>query len=109
MQLRDTIAAISTPPGRGGLGIVRLSGSDSRRITESIIRFKETPQWRPWTSMLAHLGDVDQVVVTYFAAPRSYTTEDVVEIACHGAPVVLRHALELACAQGARLSEPGEF
>ena len=52
---------------------------------------------------------VDHVVVTYFAAPRSYTAEDVVEISCHGSPVVLRHALERACDAGARLAEPGEF
>ncbi len=52
---------------------------------------------------------VDHVVVTYFAAPRSYTAEDVVEISCHGSPVVLRHALERACEAGARLAEPGEF
>jgi len=55
------------------------------------------------------LSDVDQVVVTFFAAPRSYTAEDVVEISCHGSPVVLRFALELACKNGARIAEPGEF
>ena len=64
--------------------------------------------------LLAELPDaaghaVDQVVVTYFAAPRSYTAEDVIEISCHGSPVVLRYALERACAAGARLAEPGEF
>src|SRR5579871_1089901 len=64
--------------------------------------------------MLAELPDVsghavDQVVVTYFAAPRSYTAEDLIEISCHGSPVVLRFALERACAWGARLAEPGEF
>ena len=70
--------------------------------------------WKPWSATLAELPDadghaVDHVVVTYFAAPRSYTAEDVVEISCHGSPVVLRHALERACAAGARLAEPGEF
>ncbi|MEO8127587.1 MAG: tRNA uridine-5-carboxymethylaminomethyl(34) synthesis GTPase MnmE [Bryobacteraceae bacterium] len=114
MNLTDTIAAISTPPGRGGLGIIRLSGRDSRRIAASILRFSQAPEWRAWTASLAELLDqdgvaVDQVVVTYFQAPRSYTAEDVVEIACHGSPVVLRHCLDRACQAGARLAEPGEF
>jgi tRNA modification GTPase len=112
MQLHDTIAAISTPPGRGGIGIVRLSGAGSRAIAEKIL--KRPPDWKPWTATLSDLIDaesrvIDHVVVTYFAAPRSYTAEDVVEIACHGSPVVLRHALEQACNAGARLAEPGEF
>jgi len=111
----DTIAAISTPLGRGGIGIVRVSGPDARAIVERVLRFPdELPAWMPWSAMLASLVDadghvVDQVVTTYFASPRSYTAEDVVEIACHGAPVVLRHALERLCQAGARLAEPGEF
>ena len=109
MQLRDTIAAIATPAGRGGIGVIRISGVDSRRIAESILTFSPKHEWRPWTASLASLADVDRVVVTYYAAPRSYTAEDVVEIACHGAPVVLRFALEQACNAGARLAEPGEF
>ena len=114
MQLRDTIAAISTPPGRGGIGIVRLSGPQSREIAEQILHFSAPHDWQPWTAALATLHDhqghpIDQVVATYFAAPRSYTAEDIVEIACHGAPVVLRHALQRACEHGARLAEPGEF
>ena len=114
MNLNDTIAAISTPPGRGGIGIVRISGRDARAIAEKILRFHRHPDWKPWTAMLAELPDaeghaVDRVVVTYFAAPHSYTAEDVIEISCHGSPVVLRFALERACAAGARLAEPGEF
>jgi tRNA modification GTPase len=109
MQLRDTIAAISTPPGRGGIGIVRLSGRHSRRIAESILTFPSAHEWRPWSSAMARLSDVDTAVVTYFAAPRSYTAEDVVEISCHGAPVILRYCLARACEAGARLAEPGEF
>jgi tRNA modification GTPase len=112
MKLNDTIAAISTPPGRGGIGIARLSGPDSRTIAEKILRIQS--EWHSWTAFLAELIDaegsaVDHVVVTYFASPRSYTAEDVVEIACHGSPVVLRHALDRAIAAGARLAEPGEF
>ena len=108
MQLHDTIAAIATPPGRGGIGIIRISGPDSRRIAEKILRLRS--ELKPWTAVLAELPDVDpQVLATYYAAPRSYTAEDVVEIACHGSPVVLRHALERVCDSGARLAEPGEF
>ncbi len=109
MNLKDTIVAVSTPPGRGGIGVVRLSGADARLIASRILKFSDDFSWRPWTAALAELADVDQVVVTYFAAPRSYTAEDVVEIACHGSPVVLRFALERACEAGARLAEPGEF
>lgn len=114
MRLSDTIAAVSTPFGRGGLGVIRISGSQSREIAARILRFPAEPAWKPWTATLAELPDesghtVDRVVVTFFAAPRSYTAEDVVEIACHGSPAVLRYALERACQSGARLAEPGEF
>ena len=114
MNLRDTIVAISTALGRGGLGVVRLSGARSRAIAEAILRFRDQPRWRPWASEMAELVDdrgavVDQVVVSFFAQPRSYTAEDVVEISCHGSPVVLRFCLERVVAQGARLAEPGEF
>jgi tRNA modification GTPase len=106
--------AVSTPPGRGGLGVVRLSGTRSREIADKLVRFKRPGEWRPWKARIAELLDdagsaIDQVLVTYFAAPRSYTGEDVVEISCHGSPVVLRHAVERACASGARPAEPGEF
>src|SRR5258708_15368128 len=114
MKLKDTIAAVSTPPGRGGLGIVRISGQEARAIAGKILRFPHGADSRPSTAALAELPDaegqsIDHVVVTYFAAPRSYTAEDVIEISCHGSPVVLRFALERVCAHGARLAEPGEF
>src|SRR3954468_10120975 len=114
MNLRDTIVAISTPPGRGGLGVVRLSGQRSREIAERILRLRTERSWQSWHSELAELVDVDntaidQAIVSYFERPRSYTGEDVVEITCHGAPVVLRRCVERATAQGARLAEPGEF
>jgi tRNA modification GTPase len=96
------------------LGIVRLSGPGARAIAEQILRFPRDSSWNPWQARMAELTDsaghpVDQVVATFFGAPRSYTAEDVVEIACHGSPVVLRHAVERAAAAGARLAEPGEF
>ena len=105
LHLNDTIAAVSTPPGRGGIGIVRISGTRSRAISERILRFPPEHAWKPWTAALAELPDsdgqaVDHVVVTFFAAPRSYTAEDVVEISCHGSPAVLRYALERACQAG---------
>jgi tRNA modification GTPase len=111
LQLADTIVAISTPPGRAGLGIVRLSGAQARSIAA---QFLSPAEWRPWQAHLAQLLDsqghgIDQVVVTFFAAPRSYTADDLVEIACHGSPVVLRHAVQRALEGGARLAEPGEF
>jgi tRNA modification GTPase len=108
LLLKDTIVAISTPPGRGGIGVVRLSGGDARAIAERILRFPHPPEWRSWGSALA-VSDVDQVVVSFFEGPRSYTAEDVVEISCHGSPVVLRHCVEQAIQAGARLAEPGEF
>jgi tRNA modification GTPase len=112
--MKDTIVAIATPPGRGGLGVVRLSGPGTRLIAEQILRFPQPGAWRPWGARTAELTDgdgraVDQVVATFFEAPRSYTAEDMVEIACHGSPVVLRLAVERALEAGARLAEPGEF
>jgi tRNA modification GTPase len=114
MNLRDTIVALATPLGRGGLGIVRLSGAASIPICERILRFHSEPNWRSWSSQIAELVDetnstVDQVVVSFFGKPRSYTAEDVVEISCHGSPVVLRFCVDRALSAGARLAEPGEF
>src|SRR6202158_4238698 len=114
MQIRDTIVAISTPPGRSGIGVVRLSGANSRAIATKILRLPHGHEWKPWTAALAAVVDddgnvVDQVVATFYAAPRSYTAEDLVEVSCHGSPIVLRFCLERACSAGARLAEPGEF
>jgi tRNA modification GTPase len=111
LTIDDTIVAISTPPGRGGIGVVRISGRDASRIAGAILRGATLG---PWRASFAELTDfdghtVDQVVVTFFQAPRSYTAEDLVEISCHGSPVVLRHAVERALRAGARLAEPGEF
>ena len=90
---------------------MRLSGSAAQRIAGAMI---SPVEWSPWRAHLAQLLDnegraIDEVVATFFPAPRSYTAEDVVEISCHGAPVVLRHAVECALQAGARLAEPGEF
>jgi tRNA modification GTPase len=114
VNTRDTIVAQSTPAGRGGLGVIRLSGQESRNIATQILHFARRPEWKPWASHLAELIDesgnaIDQAVFTFFAAPHSYTAEDVVEISCHGSPVVLTACLKQAVRAGARLAEPGEF
>jgi tRNA modification GTPase len=112
----DTIAAISTPPGRGGIGIVRLSGPEAASISVQLVRLRQ-----PLEHGRARLADVldedsgidagriDEAMVTLFAAPHSYTAEDLVEIAAHGSPVVLELLLGRALRLGARLAEPGEF
>lgn len=105
--------AIATPPGRGGIGVVRLSGPDSRPMAITMLRLKH--ELEPGRASFAELIEpgtgerIDEAVVTFFAKPHSYTTDDVVEISAHGSPVVLRHVVELALTQGARLAEPGEF
>ena len=114
MNLHDTIVAAATPPGRGGLGVVRISGPAARAVAGAILRFPRSAAWRPWRVRTAELVDgeggmVDHALVTFFESPRSYTAEDVVEISLHGSPVVLRHAVEGALDAGARLAEPGEF
>ena len=114
MTHEDTIVAVATPPGRGGLGVVRLSGSQAIEIASSLIRFPNLPL----ETQRATLGEfcapqggrvLDQVVVTCFRRPHSYTAEDVVEISCHGAPVILRYLVECCLSRGARPAEPGEF
>ena len=110
----DTIVAVSTPPGRGGIGVVRLSGTQALGLTEKLVQRKAHATFAPRQVALGELVDhegrgVDQVLVTFFQKPNSYTGEDVTEISCHGAPVVLAFAVERAIELGARLAEPGEF
>jgi tRNA modification GTPase len=102
----DTIVAIATPPGRGGIGVVRISGSSAAEIARNLLGRDRSLEPRHAT-----FGRTrgDQVVATYFPAPHSYTGEHVVEISAHGSPVVLRQIVEHAMASGARLAEPGEF
>ncbi len=114
----DTIAAISTPVGQGGIGIVRLSGPSAVAIADRIFRSKkgEKPSGAPSHKMLyGHIVDpadervVDEVLLVVMQAPNSYTREDVVEINCHGSIVSARQILEITLRQGARIAEPGEF
>jgi tRNA modification GTPase len=152
MNLDDTIVAIATPPGRGGIGVVRLAGPGALAIAKPMLRLsrelepgraircdliepcgaggpaRETasthagtatpgcpaerssaPAEAIQTPTIKTSTRIDEVVVTFFAKPHSYTTDDIVEIAAHGSPVVLRHIVELSLARGARLAEPGEF
>jgi len=116
----DTIVAISTPPGRGGIGIVRLSGPQATEIGTRLVHLRQPLEhgWARLAEVLDTSGDapdgeppvrIDEAVVTFFAGPRSYTSEDVLEIAAHGSPVVLELLLRRALDEGARLAEPGEF
>jgi len=120
----DTIVAIATPPGRGGLGVIRISGPDASRIANSLIgrskplkprhatfgRFGVSPPFSPSSrDEMGRSNASDHVVLTYFVAPSSYTGEDVVEVSAHGSPVVLGSILRAAIDAGARLAEPGEF
>jgi len=150
MDLDDTIVAIATPPGRGGIGVVRLAGPEARTIAAPLLRLSReleagralrcdliepcdmaTPVRKTGSASTAQVGmaspepsaerssavagattssaRIDEVVVTFFAKPHSYTTDDIIEISAHGSPVVLRHIVELSLARGARLAEPGEF
>ena len=106
----DTIVAIATPPGRGGIGVVRVSGERAQPIALALLsRNRELEPRRATFAELRGSAASDQVVTTYFPAPASYTGEDVVEISAHGSPVVLRGIVESAIGLGARLAEPGEF
>ena len=108
---QDTIAAISTPLGEGGIGIVRLSGPDACSIARTIFRGKLSHRHLSYGHIVDPHDDtvVDEVLVSYMAAPHTYTREDVVEINCHGGPLPLQRILQLALRQGARLANPGEF
>ena len=122
----DTIVAIATPPGRGGIGVVRLSGPDAHAVARRLIAHDAPLEPRHATFTLVRLSpsplrgfggtrnadttnDIDQVVALYFPAPASYTGDDVVELSAHGSPVVLRAIVAAAIDRGARLAEPGEF
>jgi tRNA modification GTPase len=126
----DTIVAIATPPGRGGIGVVRISGSNAPAIARQLVTHhgalearhatltKVRPKpagtsdqefGRPSSVAASSVDAIDHAVITYFPAPKSYTGDDVVEISAHGSPVVLRSIVAAAVDGGARLAEPGEF
>ncbi len=114
----DTIAAIATPAGEGGIGIIRLSGKDALPIAMRLFHpavNKSTQAPAPQKVVFGEIRDpdsgrcADEVLLTFFKAPKSYTAEDVVEISAHGGTWITAKILELVLAQGARLAEPGEF
>jgi tRNA modification GTPase len=116
-MLEDTIIAISTPPGFGGLGIVRISGKKALAVAGRIFQAKNKPK-KPFPARRPIFGMIrdperetalDEAFLTYFKAPRSYTREDVVELSAHGSPAVLEVILRLGTGAGARLAQPGEF
>lgn len=128
LQANDTITAISTPHGPGGIGIVRISGPDAPRIACAIFR-QFNPQGKIKSTTLSHVapqfiprrmyhgyisapgqsGVVDEVLLVFMPAPKSYTSEDIIEIQAHAGTIVLKAILDLVLEQGARLAEPGEF
>jgi tRNA modification GTPase len=132
-SVTDSIVAIATPPGRGGIGVVRLSGPDALTIAQRLItysgvlaprhatltRFRQKVEATPVSDARrdpdvpsgrpSSAGVVDQVVAIFFPAPASYTGDDTVELSAHGSPVVLQAIVAGAVAEGARLAEPGEF
>src|SRR5688500_16762355 len=109
----DTIVAIATPPGRGGIGIRRLSGPAALQVASAIV--SRPPPLEPRRATLTRIQSAgprssrgaDMVVVTSFPAPSSYTGQHVVEISAHGSPVVLRGIVDAAIDAGARLAQPG--
>ncbi|HZS88120.1 MAG TPA: tRNA uridine-5-carboxymethylaminomethyl(34) synthesis GTPase MnmE [Chloroflexota bacterium] len=116
LTLADTIVAVATPPGEGGVAIVRLSGPRALEIGQSLVH--PSSRQTAWTShylVHGHVVDaesgrrVDEVLATYMAAPRTYTAEDVFEIHCHGGPMPVRAVVELALRHGARAADRGEF
>jgi tRNA modification GTPase len=115
MYVRDTIAAISTPVGEGGIGIIRVSGPDSLPIARSIFRAKsngglKSHRFSYGAVVHPETGDLlDEAMLVYMKGPNSYTREDVVEIQCHGGTLVVSRVLSLVVGAGARLAQPGEF
>jgi tRNA modification GTPase len=114
VQSSDTIVALSTPPGRSGIGVIRLSGDASLDYVRRLLRDEQfTPH--PNHVTLRTLRDpesdeaLDQALVSYFKAPRSFTGEDIIELSCHGSPVILLRVIDELFRLGARAAEPGEF
>jgi tRNA modification GTPase len=102
---RDTIAAIATPAGRGGIGVVRVSGPEVPRIARAILG--RVPE--PRVATFGNFADLDQGIALYFPAPHSYTGEAVLELQGHGGPIIMQMVLGACLDAGARLAEPGEF
>ena len=110
----DTIAAVATPPGEGGIAVIRLSGPGALAVAGQVFRPLRPGPLRPTRLRYGHVVDragqaVDECMAAYMRAPRSFTREDVVELSVHGGPLPAQAALDLCLAAGARLARPGEF
>src|SRR5215831_17360354 len=114
-QRSKTIAAIATPQGYGGIGVVRISGDRSTDLARRLLRDGDRANFDPnqasfWRLINPETGAmIDEAIITFFKAPHSFTGEDVIEIACHGSPVVLSEILRLLTSFGVELAQPGEF
>lgn len=112
--MSNTIVALATPTGRSGIGVIRLSGGDSLGITQKLIR-DSCFSPKPRTAHLKQLHDpltgdvIDEAIITYFNGPHSFTGEDVIEISCHGSPVILRRVIDICLGFDARMADAGEF
>ncbi|MEP6849388.1 MAG: tRNA uridine-5-carboxymethylaminomethyl(34) synthesis GTPase MnmE [Acidobacteriota bacterium] len=110
----ETIVALATPTGRSGIGVIRLSGNEALCITRKLVNDQLFAPF-PREAILRQLHDtsttdlIDEAIVTYFKAPHSFTGEDVIEISCHGSPVILRQVIDLCLQMNARMAEAGEF
>ncbi len=108
----DTIVAIATPPGRGGIGVVRIAGPEACAVAQRLApEARLVPRHATYTRITTPVSSdiVDRVVLTWFQAPHSYSGDDVVELSAHGSPAILEQIVRLACGAGARLAAPGEF
>lgn len=106
----DTIAAVATPPGRGGVAIVRLSGPDLTNLASALLGRLPAPRQAIYTAFFSADGEaIDHGIAVYFPAPRSYTGDDLLELHCHGNPLITDQLLRRALQLGARLAGPGEF
>src|SRR5918993_1464168 len=109
----DTIVALATPAGIGALGIIRLSGSKSIEIINSLYSSKDLAKQSSHTLHVGYLESgekvLDEVVISIYKSPRSYTGEDIIEISCHGSPFVLQQVIDACIEKGARIAKPGEF
>ena len=113
LSIEDTIVALSTPEGIGAIAVIRLSGKDAIRIVRQVFGGKDLEQQPTHTLHFGTIRDgqevLDEVVVSLFKEPKSFTKENVVEISCHGSPFIVRRIIQLLLKQGARLAQAGEF
>ncbi len=114
MQIFDTVAAVSTPRGKGGIAVIRISGAGTKEVLERVFRAAKKAQSAPRTATYGEIVErggavLDEALVTFFEAPHSFTGEDVAEISCHGGVLVTERVLSAVLAAGARLADAGEF